>query len=219
MRVLVLQHDEDVPLGHLGDWLAVRGADVEISRAWERGAAAPPQLERGYDLIIMLGSRHAAHDDSLPWLAGELELIRAAHARELPTLGICFGSQAIARALGGSAHRAATLERAWLELDTTDGLPEGPWLCWHYDTFDPPPGADVLARSDAYPHGYQLGHTIAVQFHPEVTPAIVDGWLQWSDDVGEDADALRERTAAEADGNRERAHALFDALWARVAHG
>ncbi len=54
-------------------------------------------------------------------------------------LGICFGSQLLARALGGEAMRGRRPEIGWVSIHTDDPelIAEGPWLEWHYDTFTP----------------------------------------------------------------------------------
>jgi len=152
MRALVLEHEPDAPAGHLGDVLAQRGVAVEVHRP--RADPAPPVGE--FDLVVALGSEAAAYDDAIPWVPGVVALLRGALAARVPVLGICFGAQALARALGAEVRRADRPEIGWYEIATDDPalVPAGPWLQWHYDTFAVPDGALELARSAAAPQAY-----------------------------------------------------------------
>jgi len=220
MRVLVIEHEPDVPAGLVDDWLAARGAVTDLFRiAGDARDRAPME----YDLIVTLGSEAAAFDDTIPWIAREQRLLRDAVEADVPVLGICFGSQSLARALGGRGMRAARVEIGWMEIESSDHVlvPAGPWLQWHRDTFRSPPGATVLAHSPAGPQAYVVGRSLGVQFHPEVTPEIVADWVAGArDELSRervDADRmLSDARAVDAD-NRSRAMALFDVFLDRVA--
>jgi GMP synthase-like glutamine amidotransferase len=220
MRALVIEHDPDVPAGLVGEWLSERGADVEVWRV--ATDSRDPDLD-GYDLIVALGSEVAAYDDTVEWVAREQRLIRDAFDADLPVLGICFGSQSLARALGGRALRADRSEIGWIAIETHDPafVPAGPWLQWHHDTFTPPAGASVLADSPAGPQAYTIGRSMGVQFHPEVTPEIVANWVAGGRDELDrecvDADRMLADARALDAENRARAVALFDAFLDRVA--
>jgi GMP synthase-like glutamine amidotransferase len=220
MRALVIEHDPDVPAGLVGEWLSERGADVEVWRV--ATDSRDPDLD-GYDLIVALGSEVAAYDDTVEWVAREQRLIRDAFDADLPVFGICFGSQSLARALGGRALRADRSEIGWIAIETHDPafVPAGPWLQWHHDTFTPPAGASVLADSPAGPQAYTIGRSMGVQFHPEVTPEIVANWVAGGRDELDrecvDADRMLADARALDAENRARAVALFDAFLDRVA--
>jgi GMP synthase-like glutamine amidotransferase len=220
MRALVIEHDRDVPAGLVGEWLYERGAEVEAWRV-ATGSSDPDPDE--YDLIVTLGSEVAAYDDTVAWVAREQQLLRDAFDVDVPVLGICFGSQSLARALGGRALRADRSEIGWIEIETHDPafVPAGPWLQWHHDTFTPPAGASVLADSPAGPQAYTIGRSMGVQFHPEVTPEIVASWVEEGRDELDrervDADRMLADASALDGDNRERAVALFDAFLDRVA--
>ena len=170
------------------------------------------------------------------WIAAEVAFLRAAHDAGVPVLGLCFGGQALAAALGGEVQRASQPEIGWVALDrpivlrgdgNSDGAgPDraearlevvGPFFAWHEDAFTVPPGATELARSPAGPQAVAHGRSLALQFHPEVDEAIVEAWLDWGRgqlaDARLDEDALRAETAARAADARRRAFALFDG-WA-----
>ncbi|HUA49635.1 MAG TPA: type 1 glutamine amidotransferase [Solirubrobacteraceae bacterium] len=220
MRALVIQHDDNGPAGHVSEWLAARGGEQDL---WLIGHDAREPDPRAYDLVVSLGSEHAAYDDAVPWLGLELALLRHAFDADVPVLGICFGSQLLARALGARAMPAPQPEIGWVAISTREPafVPPGPWLQWHYDTFTPPPGASVLAKSAAGPQAYTIGRSLAVQFHPEVTPDIVGDWVDGAEErlngVDVDPGRLLAETRERDPENRVRAWRLLDAFWARVS--
>jgi GMP synthase-like glutamine amidotransferase len=221
VRALVILHEEDTPGGHVSDWLADRGAAQDVYRIAADGERAPDPL--GYDLVVSLGSERSAYDDSLPWVALEAALLRDAVAADVPVLGICFGSQILARALGGQAMPGRRTEIGWVEIRSDERalVADGPWFQWHHDTFTPPPGAVVLADSPAGPQAFTVERSLAVQFHPEVTIPIVAGWVSLGGDQlvrhGVDADRLLVETREHDAENRSRAWRLLDAWVDRVA--
>jgi GMP synthase-like glutamine amidotransferase len=219
VRALVVQHEEDAPGGHVSDWLAERGVAEDVYLISADGREPEP---RGYDLVVSLGSERSAYDDGLPWVAREAALLRDAFDADVPVLGICFGSQILARALGGRALPAEHTEIGWVRVrsDDPDLVGEGPWFQWHHDTFTPPPGAELLAASAAAPQAYTIGRSLGVQFHPEVTIPIVAEWVALGgDDLarhGVDPDRLMAETRERVGENRTRAWGLLDAFLSRV---
>ena len=192
------------PAGLLTGWLAEQSASVDTLRIDEDPRLVDP---RQYDLVVSLGSELAAYDDSIPWVSREVFFLEDAIEADVPVLGLCFGAQMLARVLGASGHRAAKAEIGWIRIKTSqpDLVAEGPWFEWHFDTFTAPPGADVIAETDVGPQAYVAGRSLGVQFHPEVTTEIVEGWMKGSERqlnaVGVDPKALLDdtrRRAAEA---------------------
>lgn len=220
MRALVIQHDEDAPAALVDEWLAERGAERELYLVARDDSGRDPVA---YDLVVVLGSAQAAYDDSVPWVGRELALLRDAVRAEVPVLGICFGGQLLARALGGEAMRAAQPELGWVEIRTDDPalVSEGPWMQWHYDTFRVPPGAKLVAHSPAGPQAYTIGRSLGIQFHPEVTAELVEMWVLEGGDqlrrMGLDPDRLLAESRERDAENRTRAWRLLDAFTHRVA--
>jgi GMP synthase-like glutamine amidotransferase len=214
---LVLEHEPDAPAALLAEWAADRGVPIEVVPA---GTPIPDPAQRPF--VVSLGSARAAYDDTVPWLAAEREALDRALEVGVPVLGICFGAQHLARALGGTVGLAVRPEVGWLDIETFEPevVPPGPWLQWHRDAFTLPPGAELLARSDVSAQAFRLGPHLGVQFHPEVTPAVVEGWIRSSPDsvglAGTTVAAVRAAGAAHAPGARPRAWALFDAFLASV---
>jgi GMP synthase (glutamine-hydrolysing) len=219
LRALVIQHEEPTPGGYVLEWLRGRGAEQDVYRI---DLAQRPIEPREYDMIVSLGSEFAAFDDSIPWLGREQELLRSAVDADVAVLGICFGGQLLARALGGESFRGES-EVGWLPVRTADSalVPEGPWFQWHFDTFTAPAGAEVLADSAVGPQAYTFGRSLGVQFHPEVTPEIMKLWVDVYrhelDQEGVDPDGLLEETLRRADQSRAAAWGLFDAFLGRAA--
>jgi len=157
--------------------MAERGISVELVAPDEIRSLGHPDE---FDLAIVLGSDDSAYDDSVPWVPEELEYVRRAVASEVPVLGICFGAQMLARALGADVHRAATPEVGWKSLiraEEAEWLPAGPWLTWHQDTFDWPPGATPLAWTDMAPQAFSRGDHLGLQFHPEAGAELIEQWV------------------------------------------
>lgn len=222
MRALVIVHEEDAPGGLLSAWLSEHGVDADDYLISADGRAGGPN-PRAYDLVVSLGSEKSAYDDTVSWVPREQTLLQDAVDADVPVLGICFGSQLLARALGGRALPARQSEIGWVPVRTREPalIAEGPWFQWHYDTFTPPAGAALLAESAAGPQAYTVGRSLGVQFHPEVTNEIVEDWVSLGRDRltrdHVDSDRLLAETRERAAENRSRASRLMDMFMARVA--
>ena len=177
MRAHVLQHVPFEDIGSMALWLAERGVDVSYTRFFEN--AALPSLN-GIDLIIAMGGPMSVNDEStLPWLQPEKLFVREAVMKGLPVLGVCFGAQLIASALGARVYRNTQKEIGWFPIEATPSVPNTfrfPDICpvfhWHGETFDLPSGATCLAKSAACENqAFQIGErVIGLQFHLETTP-------------------------------------------------
>jgi GMP synthase-like glutamine amidotransferase len=210
--VLIRQHVESAPPGLLAEWLDARGLRFEVDRSWLGNPVPDPAA---YAFVVSLGHDAGAYETHLPAVAAELELLRAAIAADVPVLGLCFGGQALAAALGGTVERAPAAELGWREIATDDAalVPAGPWLEWHYDRFCTPPGAVELARTADAPQAFRTGPHLGVQFHPEATVEIVTDWAH-ADGRPDDAPVATSEQRAAA---RTAAFALFDAFLAQAA--
>jgi GMP synthase-like glutamine amidotransferase len=180
-RGLVIQTQDDAPAGLLTQWAAKRGFTLTTARA-DREELPDP---RDFEFVVALGSGATATGSGPEWVANEIDWLRGADAAGVPVLGICFGAQALASALGGSVHRLAKPEIGWVTVDSCDDerLPAGPWMAWHEDGFTLPPLAYEIAANEFGVQAFCHCRHLAVQFHPEVTSAIVAGWL--ADDHGD----------------------------------
>jgi GMP synthase-like glutamine amidotransferase len=213
LRALIVQHEQPTPPGRIGEWLAEQDVEVDVLRIDEEARTPSP---RDYDLMVSLGSEFATYNDSIPFIPREIELIRAAADANVPILGVCFGGQLMARALGGKSFKADRSEIGWVSVRTNDPdlVPDGPWFNWHFDSFTLPPGAKLIAETDAGPQAYVIGRNLGLQFHPEVTPEIMDSWVgayrHELDAEGVDPDALLEETKRRAPQARKTTERLLN---------
>jgi GMP synthase-like glutamine amidotransferase len=212
LRVLVVQNEEPTPGGLINEWLAERGAVVDVLRSDLEDRQIDPS---DYDFIVPLGSEFAAYEDSRPFVQRSQRLLDRAVDQDVPVLGVCFGGQLLAKVLGGQAFRASESEIGWIPVRTHDPelVSEGPWFQWHFDSFSTPPGARLIAETDAGPQAFVSGRHLGVQFHPEVTPEIMDGWVRIYrhelDHEGVDPDALLDETHRRAKESRESSRRLL----------
>ncbi|POX39553.1 aminotransferase [Streptomyces sp. Ru73] len=238
---MVIAHDHLSTAGHVGDRLAARGylLDELLVVPAERYAtpdvepAFPPAAE--YDLILSLGAPWSVTRMNA-WIRAELDLLRDAHRRGVPVLGICFGGQLLAASLGGTVERAPRFELGWTEVeaDEPELLGPGPWFQFHGDRWvlprTAPDGAvggaplRELARNEVASQAFVCGRSLGVQFHPELTPEVLRAWFDGDDTgiaaaLGADPDTLVKEVRAALPEARERAYALVDAFLDRVAAG
>jgi GMP synthase-like glutamine amidotransferase len=214
MRALVIQHEPDVPGGHLTDWLDERAIERDVLRIQEDHREVEPGA---YDVVVALGSWRGAYED-IDWIRREEDLLRDAHQREVPVLGICFGSQLLAKALGGDAFRRQEPEAGWRKVRSRDEsrVPEGPWLIWHFDSFTLPPGAELLADTLESPQAFAIGRSLGIQFHAEVRAETVADWLSKHsaelERQGVDTRTLLDQAPERTRDARDLALRMFDAF-------
>ncbi|HKN95245.1 MAG TPA: type 1 glutamine amidotransferase [Thermoleophilaceae bacterium] len=214
MRALLVQHEPDIPAGYLSDWLDERDIERDVLRVMGEHLEVDPAA---YDFVVSLGSWHGAYED-VEWIHREESLLQETQRQDVPILGICFGSQLLAKALGGEAFRRPQPEVGWLKVRTLDEalVPEGPWLVWHFDSFSLPPGAELLADTPDSPQAYSVGHSLGVQFHAELTTETLADWLgKHSIELernGVNTQRLFDQARERPDAARARALRLFDAF-------
>jgi GMP synthase-like glutamine amidotransferase len=184
MKALFIQHDHVSPPGPVAERLRHHGYEtletlvVPESRFREPNVTFEfPPLDE-YDLLIPLGSPWGAWDDACigNWLLPELDWIREAVSSGKPVLGICFGGQLVARAMGGSVAPGPMHEIGWTYIwsDRPDIVSNGPWFQFHYDRWVVPPGGVEIARSPIASQAFIINRTLALQFHPELTSDALD---------------------------------------------
>jgi GMP synthase-like glutamine amidotransferase len=182
MRVHVFQHVPFEGLGSIGPWLAARGAGVAFTRFFDERPRLP-ELD-AFDLLVVMGGPMSVNDGArLPWLRDERQRVAEAVAGGKAVLGICLGAQLIASALGARVYPNAQREIGWFPVYGESGGGGGAGrfafpraftaFHWHGETFDLPPGAARLARSEACANqAFRFGErVVGLQFHLETTPA------------------------------------------------
>jgi len=219
--VLFLYNDPTAPEGLLGEVFAESGFDVGTFDVVPPDRADDPALDvafpdpLGYDVIVPLGARWAVYDERVPWVADESTMVRRALDAGVGVLGVCFGGQLLAHALGGTVARSPQPEIGWCDVhtDNPDLVPAGPWFQWHFDRLTAPPGAVEVAHNGSATQAFVKGRALGLQFHPEVDTALVQQWIDEDHGgdmtrLGVDAGELRARTAELADDAARRLRLL-----------
>lgn len=160
--------------------------------SWKIFEGAFPDHPHVCDAWLVTGSRHGVYD-RLPWIAPSCKFLRAAFDADVPVIGVCFGHQLLAQALGGKVEKST---RGWglglHRYQLTENAPgHAPWMTGAGATLDllsihqdqvvtRPPGATVLARSDFCPFAVlSYGDRVfSVQSHPEFTVPFMAALLE-----------------------------------------
>lgn len=179
-EVLVVQNTRVEGSGYLGELLSNDGFVITSVNA--KHEKLPEKI---YSLVVILGAPESANDD-LAYLQAEQKLIKKTVDDNVPLIGICLGSQLIAKTFGGKVYRGPKKEIGFyhdLIIDNNSKLFSGftnPFTVfhWHGDTFDLPEKATRLAHSTNYPNqAFQIGSAVGLQFHLEVNAEMVNLWL------------------------------------------
>lgn len=204
MKILSIVHGEDAGTELLGPVIAEAGHRLEEWSFAERGA---PPVD-AYDAVLVFGgAMHVDQHELHPWLREETDWLRELVKREVPTLGVCLGSQLLALAAGARVGPLEQPEIGWHEVELlADGAadpvlgslpPAFEALQWHHYGHDLPEGATALARNDAALQAFRLGAGCwGVQFHPEVTEPQLESWIADESDPPPDPEGLRAETRA-----------------------
>lgn len=232
MKALFVQHDHVSPIGPLGDRFKQHGFDVEELLVVPEASFHSPNISfefpdlAQFDVIVPMGAPWGAWDTACigNWLEPEIEWIRSAVSSGKPVLGVCFGGQLIARAMGGSVAPAPQCEIGWKDIWSSrqDLITNGPWFQFHYDRWQLPPGADEIARNPMASQAFLIENSMAIQFHPEITPDSLVGWLDWGGDKkviedGQDPEIMKAQTRAYELDAQKRTYQLVDAFLKQVA--
>ncbi|TPI18241.1 type 1 glutamine amidotransferase [Mesorhizobium sp. B4-1-1] len=187
MRVLVVQNFDNEGLGQIGAALMEAGADIDLRKPYH--GEALPQDSSEHDAMVMLGGAQNALDDEIcPYFPALLDLTRDFADKDRSVLGICLGSQLVARAFGGANQIGGATEFGWHKVSLTPAAKSDPVLAalpekfpifeWHDDTFGLPENAVRLAGSSiAENQAFRLGRAVyGFQFHFEADTPMVRDW-------------------------------------------
>jgi GMP synthase (glutamine-hydrolysing) len=218
MDVLSVVHGGDARTELFGP--VVTAAGHRLSEWSFASGGAPPAADAG---LVFGGAIHPDQDDQHVWLKDELAWLAELIDDGVPTLGICLGSQLIARAAGSWVGPLAGPEIGWHEVELTGEGAADPVLSalparfdafeWHHYGHGLPDGAVALARNDASLQGFRLGNACwGVQFHPEVTEPQLESWLTDKSDLPPDVEGLRLQTRRNIGTWNELGRRLCDAF-------
>jgi GMP synthase-like glutamine amidotransferase len=187
VRVLFVKQDHASPSGLIGDAFAALGWDefelTVVPEARYRTPDVPAYFPSAdlFDAVVLFGAPWSVYDTATigTWVGDEIAFARSAVSLGVPVLGVCFGGQLLAQALGGTVALAPTPEIGWIDTseDPSGLIPPGPWFEWHFDRFTAPPTAEVLSRTALAEQAFCTGRSLGLQFHPEVNAEVLEAWL------------------------------------------
>ena len=206
---VVLSHDWIAgELGHLEPWLDESG--FTIVRVFREQRTTIPDG----DLLIVLGSPASVVPEFRdPHADGEITLVSAWVAQGRPYLGLCFGAQVLATALGGSVRRLPQEFRCYVPVDADTPhamLGDGRWTVWHNDAITAPPGSELLGSLDHADLAFRVGRAWGLQPHIEVTPDTLERMAIALGATPEHYQPIVAELRDDEDDNALRARALLD---------
>ena len=213
--VAVIQRRGDAPGGLLLDALRAHGFQINTVRP-DLGEPLPDPAS--ILLVVALGSDGRTGEVARTWSDAQLDWLREADRVGTSVLGIGSGAHALAVALGGGSEPAARPQHGWVKVASLvpGWIAPGPWLVWREDAVSPPRDARVLADGALGPEAFTVHGHLGVQFHPEVTPAIVRDWVVRADEPVLDSQGILEATwrdhLAAAAGTRQLASGFLRSL-------
>lgn len=232
-RALFIEHDHVSLGGPIWRAFEARGYSIERFLVVPEKDYKTPNLKvtfpdfSDFEVIVPMGAPYGAYEDDRigNWLTPELAALKKAHNEGQPILGICFGGQMMARTLGGSVSRAPKAELGWYEIQSDDAslISAGPWFEYHWDRWVSPPLATEVARTDLAVQAFTMGRTLALQFHPEIDPEVLEEWLQMDggcaevESEGIDPEKLMEQTKALQSKTDQNAFDLVNIFLDRIA--
>ena len=180
---LVIQNTSSEGLGLLQQLLESDGYVIKTIHAKQETLPS-----KKHSLLIILGAPESVNDD-LEYLSDEIHLIQNYVSNGIPVLGICLGSQLIAKAFGASVYHGPKKEIGFfhdLRYDRNNMSDlfsnyDNPFTAfhWHEETFTLPQNAIRLVSSNNYPNqAFKIGTAVGLQFHLEVNELMINSWLE-----------------------------------------
>jgi GMP synthase (glutamine-hydrolysing) len=206
---LVIQHEDYEALAGFQKPLEARGYEIAFINVRDPHFDTLSFLDP--DLLVIMGGPMGVYETGAhPWMNHEIVRVAERMLADLPTVGVCLGSQVIAAAMGANVYKGPHNEVGFKPVFLTETgkssplaeLGDAPLLHWHGDTFELPKGATLLASTDLYPNqAFSRGPNIlALQFHPEMgEDASFHTWCDKADPfiaaAGTNVDRLNEEHA------------------------
>jgi GMP synthase-like glutamine amidotransferase len=187
MRILIIENLRNTPIGQVGVALDEAGAEQVWLRPWQ-GDSLPADTDGYHGLVVLGGEQSAIDDDLHPYLPELARLMQRFGDEDKAVLGICLGSQLLARAHGGQNLVGQAREFGWHQVRLTEAGrmdpvfaavdPDFPIFEWHSDTFTLPETAVHLATNGTVANQcFRIGRaSYGMQFHFEASRTVVEFW-------------------------------------------
>jgi GMP synthase-like glutamine amidotransferase len=211
MHVLIVQNFDSTGLGQVCAALHEAGATRDYRKPY-LGEELPEDCAEHDAIIVLGGAQNAIDDKNHPYLPRLAKLMKCFADNDKAALGICLGSQILARAFGATNLLDKATEFGWCEVELTDAAKSDPVLSavpqsfpifqWHNDTFTLPEGAVRLAQNTVTPNqAFRVGRAAyGIQFHFEADRALVEKWnARFVDYLDEKQPDWKHHHASEAD--------------------
>lgn len=227
--VRIFTHATSEPPGHVATLLKRLEFPYEIV-CLEDGKQVPMDLDKISGLVFMGGPGNV--NEAPDWMLQEMTLIRQAHSKDIPVLGICLGAQLMSKALGGNVWQGDTVEVGWHDVRLLPAAKNTPCFAnlpekftvfqWHAHVVSAPPGAINLATSECTQcQAFSHGRSLALQFHLEMSEKIITELTgKYSSDLVGESDCVQNRETILKDiaTNCEQAFSIADSLLAPWFH-
>ena len=189
-NVLVVQNIGCEHLGNLSRLFESDGYNISLLNSQKD--LIPTDIN-SYSGIIILGGPMSVYDN-YDYLKDQQKLIKKAVDMQIPTLGICLGSQLIAESLGGTVYPGNLKEIGWYNIEVTENGSRDIFngvksfknkvFQWHGDTFNLPKDSIIFAKSRDYFQAFRIKSAIGIQFHVEVDVNMINDWInQYSKEI------------------------------------
>lgn len=187
MHVLVVQNYHNTGLGQVATALNEANASIDL-RSPYLGEALPDRHDDHDAIVVLGGDQNALADEAYPYLPRLSGLIKNFGDADKAVLGICLGSQLVARGYGATNILGRPAEFGWKDVICTAQAASDPVLSavnkqfpifhWHSDTFTLPEQATHLAASQMTTNqAFRIGRAVyGIQFHFEADTHLVDEW-------------------------------------------
>ncbi len=192
--VLILQHQTPERAAYLRTWLDRKGIHYEIRNAGD-GEEFPSSIEP-FSALAVMGGGMSSNDPLLSNRQTEILILQAV-LKDIPVIGHCLGGQLMSRALGARVGASPRPEIGWQPITYIDDPAVQEWfgsdptpvvIQWHYEAFDLPEGATLLASSAACPNqAWSMGPHLAMQFHIEMDRDKANAWAADEDPLWAEA--------------------------------
>ncbi len=185
--ILIVKHIDIEGPGTLGEFLDERKIPYRIIDLGE-GEILPEDFSDISAVVVLGGPMNVYEENQYPFLVQEHIFIQEVLKKQIPFLGICLGSQLLAKAAGAKVVKSPVKEIGWYNVQLTpegqkDPLFKGfkenePIYHWHGDMFEIPSEGNLLATAQGCPHqAIKVGaNAYGLQFHVEVTDKSIKEW-------------------------------------------